>query len=295
MMTASKVLGLALALALAAAATADEKAAEKKIATLVVKTEPDSTVWVDDEEQDKAEGDREFRTPPLEPGKKYYYLIKARWEPNNYTKITRTRKVIVEAGKQTKVDLTVRGPKDPLDDIQIRYVPTPQNFVDEMMKLGKVGEGDVVFDLGCGDGRLVVTAVKAFKAKRAIGVDIDPERIKECKENAKRAEVEDKVEFRQQDAFKIPDLEKATVVTLYMSDELNEQLWPILQKRLSNGARIVTHRFLMGTNKPEVSKELSDSKGYTEKIHLWTVKKDEPKKDEPKKDEPKKDEPKKDD
>ncbi len=295
MKTARFALGLALFIAIAAPLAGqdgDKKDGDKKPATLVVKLpQEDARLWVDEEEQDKAGEERVFKTPPLAPGKKYYYILKAFWEPNNYTKITRTRKAIVEAGKETKLDMTTADPKQP-DDIKIRYVPTPQSFVDKMMELAKVGEKDVVFDLGCGDGRLVVTAVKKYKAKHAVGVDIDPERIKESKENAKKAEVEAKVEFRIQDVMKIPDLEKATVVTLYLADDLNEQLRPILQERLPDGARIVSHRFLMGDWKPEESKELTDD-GYTNKIHLWTVKK--PKKDGGKKDgEPKKDGDKKD-
>jgi uncharacterized protein (TIGR03000 family) len=261
----------------------EKKDGEKKPATLVVKLpQEDAKLWVDEEEQEKTGEERVFKTPPLTPGKRYFYVLKAFWEPNNYTKITRTRKAIVEAGKETKIDLSVADPKQP-DDIKIRYVPTPKLFVDKMMQMAKVGEKDVVFDLGCGDGRLVVTAVKKYKAMKGVGVDIDPQRIKESNENAKKEGVADKVEFREQDVMKIPDLEKATVVTLYLGNELNEQLWPILQARLPDGARIVTHRFVFGPHKPEKSEEITAKtdwdNDYTEKIHMWTVRK--PKKDKP--------------
>ena len=104
-------------------------------------------------------------------------------------------------------------PKKPVR-LDVPYVPTPQNVVDEMLKLAGVKEGEVVYDLGCGDGRIVVTAVKKFGAKRGLGVDIDPERIKEAKQNAKTAKVEDKVEFREGDILKLKDLSEPNVVTL---------------------------------------------------------------------------------
>jgi cyclopropane fatty-acyl-phospholipid synthase-like methyltransferase len=141
-----------------------------------------------------------------------------------------------------------------------------------MLKLGKVGKDDVVYDLGCGDGRIVVTAVKKFGAKKGVGIDLDPERIKESNANAKEAVVTDKVEFRLGDVMKIKDLENATVVTLYLGDELNEQLRPILQKRLKPGTRIVSHRFLMGDWKPEKTETVMD-RGSTIRVHLWTIKK----------------------
>ncbi|MBY0230152.1 MAG: TIGR03000 domain-containing protein [Gemmataceae bacterium] len=290
-MTASAALLLAFAV-LGADDKDKDKDKEKKIATIVATLpEADALLWVDDEKQDETGAKREFRTPPLEPGKKYYYLFKARWEPNNYTMITREKKVVVEAGKETKVDMGVKD-EGKKDDIVIRYVPTPKLFVDEMMKMANVTEKDTVYDLGCGDGRLVIAAVKDFKAKAGVGVDLDPERLKECKEAAKKAGVEDKVEWRQQDVFKVPDLDKATVVVIYMADEVMEQLWPDFLKRLPNGARIVSHRFVPGDKyKPEKTKELS-SGGYTEKIYLWTIKREEKKDDKPKDD--KKDE-KKDD
>jgi uncharacterized protein (TIGR03000 family) len=242
-------------------------------AKLIVKIVEDATLDVEGARTKSVGERRVFVSPDLEPGKRYTYTLVAKWEPNNYTKITRTRKVKVEAGKTTEVDLTERDDNQP-DDIVIRYVPTPQKVVDAMLEMARVGKDDVVYDIGCGDGRIVVTAVDKFNAKRGVGVDLDPERIADSKETAKKAKVTDKVEFRQQDAMKMTDLGNASVVTLYLGDDLNEQLRPLLQKQLKPGSRIVSHRFLMGDWKPEKT-ETIDVDGTPYKIHLWTI----PKKD----------------
>jgi uncharacterized protein (TIGR03000 family) len=249
----------------------DKVKGKEEVATLVVKVEEDAVVTIDDTTTKGSGKERKFSTPPLEAGKRFYYMVSATWEPNNYTKITRTRKAVVEAGKTTELDLTKADPKQP-DKIVIRYVPTPEVAVDAMLKLGNVGKDDVVYDLGCGDGRIVVTAVKKFGAKKGVGVDLDPERIKESNANAKDAGVTDKVEFRLGDVMKIKDLENASVVTLYLGEELNEQLRPILQKRLKPGTRIVSHRFLLGDWKPEKTETVMD-RGSKILIHLWTIKK----------------------
>src|SRR5262249_44893849 len=138
---------------------------------------------------------------------KDYVVITAFWEPNNYTKITRPRKVTAKDGEIT-VDFRKPSDKEK-DDIVVRFVPTPQEFVDAMCKLAKVTKDDVVYDLGCGDGRMVITAVKKFGAKRGVGVDIDPDLVKKCKESAKAAGVADKVEFRVGDVLKVEDLSDA--------------------------------------------------------------------------------------
>jgi uncharacterized protein (TIGR03000 family) len=238
---------------------------------------------------------RTFRSPPLKPGVKYVYTLSAEWEPNNYTKITRTVRKNVTAGESVEIDMRKEDPNRP-DDILVRWVPTPDDIVQEMIKLANITKDDVVYDLGCGDGRIVIAAVQAG-AKRGVGIDIDPQKIRESKFNAKRVGVEDKVEFREQDVLKIPDLSEANVVMLYMGEELNHQLRPILQKTLKTGSRVVSHRFTMGPEwKPDKTETLKGKDGDTYLVHLWTItetKKDEPKKEEPKKEDVKKDEPKK--
>lgn len=265
------ICGVVLAL-LAAPAAAEDKKADKtgKPAKLIIQLVADATLRIDKQVTRQSGDRREFETPPLKPGVRYFYHVEAVWEPNNYTKITRTRKVFVKGGDRLEIDLTKEDPAQP-DDIFVRYVPTPQGVVDAMLKLGKVGAGDVVYDLGCGDGRIPVTAVAKFKARRGVGVDLDAQRIKESKDNAREAKVEAKVEFRQADVLKIRDLSDASVVTLYLGDDINLQLKPILEKTLKPGSRIVSHRFLIGDWKPEKT-ETIDVAGVPYQIHLWTIK-----------------------
>ena len=133
----------------------------------------------------------------------------------------------------------------------VNYVPTPEEVVIEMLKMAQVTPNDIVYDLGCGDGRIVITAAKVFGA-RGIGVDIDPVRIKESNENARKAGVTNRVKFIEQDLFKT-DISKATVVTLYLFPELNLRLRPKLLRELRPGTRIVSHEFDMEDWKPDNS------------------------------------------
>lgn len=195
---------------------------------------------------------------------------------NTYTRFIRTRDVKVEKGKTVKVDFTKEDKKNP-DKIYVIYVPTPMTVVDTMCKMAKIGKDDVVYDIGCGDGRLVIQAVKKYGAKKAVGIDISAERIKECKANAKKAGVEDKVTFIQKDALTIKDFSEASVVLLYLTDPLNEALRPTLRKTLKTGSRIVSHRFLMGDWKPDETKSIRAKEDDGEEddfdLHLWTIKK----------------------
>jgi len=153
----------------------------------------------------------------------------------------------------------------PLRSPDVIYVPTPPEVVQAMLKAAKVGAGDVVYDLGCGDGRIVITAVKDFGAARGIGIDIDPQRIKEATENLHVAGVGDRVRFLNQDLFET-NFSEASVVTLYLLPSLNLKLRPKLLKELKPGTRIVSHAFDMGDWKPE--QEL-DVDGRT--VYLWIV------------------------
>src|SRR5690606_15964693 len=147
------------------------------------------------------------------------------------------------------------------------YVPTPQDVVERMLELANVTSKDTVYDLGCGDGRIVVTAAKKYGA-RGVGVDINPDRIRESQENAKKAGVEHLVEFRLQDAMTV-DVSPATVVTLYLLSSSNAKLRPILTRQLKPGARIVSHAFSMGDWEPTKTDTFTDSGGSQRTLYLW--------------------------
>jgi len=144
------------------------------------------------------------------------------------------------------------------------YLPTPQPVVDGMLQLAKVTDKDVVYDLGCGDGRIPITAAQKYGA-RGVGIDIDPQRIKEANENVQKSGVADKVKIMNADLF-TTDISEATVVTLYLLPSLNQKLMPKLKSELKPGTRIVSHAFDMGDWKPE--KEL-DVNGR--KVYYWTI------------------------
>ncbi len=148
--------------------------------------------------------------------------------------------------------------------LDVPYVPSPNAVVDGMLKLADVKSGDTVYDLGCGDGRIVITAAKEHGA-HAVGVDINPERIREARENAKKAGVEERVKFEQGDLFQA-DIHNATVVTLYLLPDVNMRLRPKLLGDLKPGTRIVSHSFDMGDWKPD-REEIVDGRH----IYLWTI------------------------
>jgi SAM-dependent methyltransferase len=161
------------------------------------------------------------------------------------------------------------GPKTVPD---IEYVPTPANVVEKMLEVAKVGKDDVLYDLGCGDGRIVATAAKKFGIK-AKGFDIDPVRVKESRETVKKMGVENLVTIEQKDIFEV-DLSPATVVTLYLLPELNVRLVPQLEK-LKPGSRIVSHDFDMAGVEPEkwwtvMAPDHRDAKKTREHyVYLW--------------------------
>ena len=149
--------------------------------------------------------------------------------------------------------------------LDVPFVPTPQAVVDRMLELAKVKPGDLIYDLGSGDGRIVITAAKRYGA-RGVGIDLDPQRIREARENAKQAGVEGKVQFINGDLFRT-DLSKASVVTLYLLNSVNRDLRPQLGKQLKVGTRVVSHAFDMGDEWPPERVEEVD--GRT--IYYWTI------------------------
>lgn len=149
--------------------------------------------------------------------------------------------------------------------LDVPFVPTPNEVVASMLRLAGVKSGDVVYDLGCGDGRIVIAAARRAKGVRAVGVDIDPRRIAEAEANARKAGVADRTRFIQQDLFQA-DLQDATVVTLYLLPSLNVRLRPKLLEELQPGTRIVSHGFDMGDWKPARVVRAGGSD-----IYLWIV------------------------
>jgi SAM-dependent methyltransferase len=149
--------------------------------------------------------------------------------------------------------------------LDVPFAPTPQDVVDLMLELAKVGTNDVLYDLGCGDGRIVITAAKV-RGARGTGIDLNPQRIADAKENAKHAGVADKVSFEVGDLFEA-DLSPATVVTLYLLPTVNLKLRPQLWKQLEVGTRVVSHDFDMGPGwPPEQTVRVNRSR-----LHFWTI------------------------
>jgi ubiquinone/menaquinone biosynthesis C-methylase UbiE len=158
-----------------------------------------------------------------------------------------------------------QAPLAPARTPDVPYVPTKQEVVEEMLRMAGVKPGDVVYDLGCGDGRIVVTAAQKFGA-RGVGIDIDPRRIAEANENARRAGVESRVRFAVGDLFEA-DIREATVVTLYLLPDVNLRLKPKLLRELKPGTRVVSHDFSMGDDwKPEKALRMGN-----DWIYLWTI------------------------
>jgi ribosomal protein L11 methylase PrmA len=174
-----------------------------------------------------------------------------------------------------------RAKDDP--KIIVPYVPTRPEVVNGMLKLAAIKEGDTVYDLGCGDGRIVIAAVKDFKAKRGLGIDFNPERLKDCEKSVAAAKLTPEqtkaLTFKQGDVLKMKpeDFKDVDVVTMYLLPSVNLELRPILQKGLKPGARIVSNSFDMGDWKADkeekvVAKTESGEREYT--VYLWTIKGD---------------------
>lgn len=147
------------------------------------------------------------------------------------------------------------------------YVTTPLDVVDRILALANVGANDVVYDLGSGDGRIVIAAAQKFGA-RGVGIDIDQARVDEATLNARRAGVDDLVHFERGDAFEA-DVAAATVLTVYLSSALNVKLRPRITAQLRRGARIVSHNFGMGDWDPDTVDTFTDSTGRSRTLYLW--------------------------
>jgi uncharacterized protein (TIGR03000 family) len=221
---------------------------------------------------------RNFESPPLPPGQKFYYRFKATWQDQGKD-VVREENVVVQAGKESTLDLRNEAAKQAAQPAQgvdrepdVVYWPTPQPIVDKMLEMAKVTKDDVIYDLGCGDARILVTAAKKYGAK-GFGYDIDPARIRDSLENVKKNHVENLVTIKRADIFTL-DLKDANVVTLYLLPELNVRLMPQLAK-LKPGSRIVSHDFDMKGAKPKEVHRIQAKNHRGElgehTIYLWIV------------------------
>ncbi len=165
------------------------------------------------------------------------------------------------ASKEGVVFADIKNLKPKLD---VPYVPSKEEVVEEMLKLARISAGDVVYDLGCGDGRIVIAAAEK-KGATCVGVDIDPERIKECRLNAEKARVADKVKFYEKDLFET-DIRSASVVTLYLLPDINMKLRPKLLRDLKPGSRVVSHNYDMQDWRPDDFKKIG-----VHTVYYWIV------------------------
>jgi uncharacterized protein (TIGR03000 family) len=301
-LTAPRASLVGLALVLAVSLAAGQQPAAKKAVILILKVPADAKIEIEGQATKSTGEVRRYVSPEVEVGRKYVYTVKAAWVKAGRPVVV-TREVFVRAGEDNEVDLrqeeaakdTDTDKKDqaepkkkdedkaepkkgekPADQGErgpdVIFVPTPQEVVDKMLELAEVKKDDIVYDLGCGDGRIPVTAAKKYGCK-AWGYDIDPQRIKESLENVKKNKVEDLVTIERKDIFTL-DLSKANVVTLYLLPDLNVKLIPQLEK-LKPGSRIVSHEFDMEGCKPKKTMEVefTDKDGDKRKhtIYLWTI------------------------
>lgn len=272
-MRSARFVAALLAAAFAGQAALAQDKVQSKITVLVPERgHKETIVTISGAPTEQTGPERKFVTPQLDKGANYTYVIQAVIEPNNYTKITRSKSVTFKAGDDVKVDLTQKDEKN--DKIVVRWVPTPDDIVDKMSELAKVTKDDIVWDLGCGDAVMLIRPIMKFNAKKGVGIDIDPKMIVRAKEYAKKQKVSDKVELRVGDILddkQMPDLKDADVVLLYIGDDLGERLSPVLQKNLKPGARVVSHRFSLGSWTPTQTINVTGEDGAEYTLHLWVV------------------------
>jgi uncharacterized protein (TIGR03000 family) len=257
--------------------------AQEKVSTTITILVPErgmeeTKVKVNGKELDGEGGTRVYKAD-LEKDKEYKFDIEAFIVPNNYTEITRKKQLILIGAKNTNVKVNMTQAQAFIESgtpdlIKVRYVPTPDDIVDEMCKLAKVGKNDVVWDLGCGDCRMLIRPIQKFGAKKGVGIEFDPKVMKEHSiPTVKKAKLENKIDVREGDMLKLTakDLEDATVVMLYIGDDLGERVGPVLKSALKPGSRIVSHRFILGDWKADKSITVKGEDGGEYELHLWVV------------------------
>lgn len=182
----------------------------------------------------------------------------------NYKLHTGRQSTIAEAQAPTAAPI-----QKPLRKPDVMYVPTPPEVVDRMLTIANVNKNDILYDLGSGDGRIPITAVREYDVQRAVGIDINPKRIRDANARAKRAGITDRVQFLNQDLFE-SNFREATVVTLYLLPKLNVRLRPQLLTQLKPGSRVVSHNFDMGEWAPDRTEKV-DVHGQPHTVYLWTI------------------------
>jgi uncharacterized protein (TIGR03000 family) len=299
------LLGLAVTFSTSTARSAGLQSPDVNTALLTVHVPRDAQITVNGVKTKSTGEVRRFVSPPLPQVGKFMYAVKATWKEKGQ-EVTRERQARIQAGKETVVDFRQEEEKDgvalpapgfnpaarnpaavtpgegatgtkndlaPRDrEPDVVYWPTPENVVEKMLELANVKKDDVIYDLGCGDARILVLAAKKYGA-RGFGFDIDPKRVKESLENVRKNNVEHLVTIKKADIFTL-DLSEASVVTLYLLPDLNVKLMPQLEK-LKPGSRIVSHDFDMKGAKPnkEVTIKATNHMGVqgTHQIYLWIV------------------------
>jgi len=280
LMARPRLFAAAIALTFSLVAVAQEKKAPATIKLLLPEASTKVALKVEGKELEANEkatkdGVRVLVTPDLEPGKTYAYKVEATLEPNNYTKIVRTREVTFKAGEEVTLDLRKKDDKI-ADNVVIRWVPTPRIVVKDMCELAKVTKNDVVMDPGCGDAIMVIAAVQDFNAKKGKGTDLDAKKVAESQDNVKKAGLADRITIKEGNALKLTadDLKDVTVMMLYMGDELNIRLRPSLWEHMPAGSRVVSHRFIMGDWASDKSVTVTREGEYGVEdfeLHVWTI------------------------
>lgn len=262
-----------LTMLLAAGPAASQEASRR--AVLHLRLPADAQLTVDGQKTRQTGPLRHFYSPPLDADKSYHYTFAWTYskDGNNYKA---TKVINVRAGDDREEDLTrekgkeviaeeKKPAKKPARKLDVPFVPTPPEIVDKMLEFAKVKEDDVLYDLGCGDGRIVIAAAKKYKCK-AVGFDLDDDRVREARAKVKAEGLEDLVTIEKKDLFKV-DLKPASVVTMYLLPEVNVRLLPQL-KQLKPGSRIVSHDFDIEGYPPKRSENVNVDE-VEHSVYLW--------------------------
>lgn len=264
------VFGLGVAGVAIAQPPADKPAAKPpavKSKVKVIVPQDDAELVVEQKKTDTKGKTREFDTPDLTPGERFVYDFKVTWRPDKFTTVTRTASRKFTAGDELTVDLT----KDEGNDKAVTTLrPPSDDVVEAILKAARIGPEDVVFEPDCKDARTLIAAAKAG-AKRAVGVQPDADKVKAAKEQITAAMLEGKVDVQQAEPADGKDYAQAKVVILYLGEDRNLALRPVLLRDLPVGARVVSYRFKMGDWPSAEPVKGVNKDGDPYEIYTWTV------------------------